>query len=60
MNKVQNMDEPHWNLLSIRVFDTGGNLLGFGEKGRKNYGTNVAGWAYWTLWILASLASSRR
>jgi hypothetical protein len=32
---VQNMDEPHRNLLNIWVFDKGGDLLGFGMKGRK-------------------------
>jgi hypothetical protein len=37
------MDVPHWNLLNIWVFDKGGNLLGFEEKGRKNYGTKFAG-----------------
>jgi hypothetical protein len=40
MNEVQNMDEPHRNLLNIWVFDRG-NLLCFGEKGIKNYGTKV-------------------
>ena len=42
MNEVQNMDEPHQNLLNIWLFDRG-NLLGFGEKDIKNDGTKVAG-----------------
>jgi hypothetical protein len=43
MNEVQNLDEPLRNLLNIWVFEKGGNILGFGEKGRKNYGTKVVG-----------------
>jgi hypothetical protein len=42
MNEVQNMDESHRNLLNIWVFDKRGNLLGFGENGKKNYSTKVA------------------
>ena len=42
MNEVQNTDEPQRNLLNIRVFDEGGNLLGFVEKAKKNYSTKVA------------------
>ena len=60
MYEVQNMDEPYRNLLNIWVFDTGKNLLGFGEKGKKNTIPRLKVAACRTLWSLAFIACYNR